>query len=450
MVDIHSHSFALIPKKVRYIENLIKQHLIESTEEGNKFYYEETNDYWIVPRYYPQWLKETYRINDFNIIYHNVEAQPIDFECSIEPRDDDQKYAIQFLSDPTQRFGILRARPGFGKTICAIKAIHQLKEKTLIVVHKEKLALQWIERFQQFTDIKDIPLFAGNLNKDKLMNMKVGIAIIHTLANRYLSRNLEYHKIMKEAGIGTIIFDECHVTIPTPYFQKGQGLLYANRYLGLSATPFRDNDIKTNIIYYNLSNKIYDTGDYDLKPIIYEVFFTSQIPEKTKRWITWNNKYIHQRYLKKAIQDPIYIDLIIKLIHQALKDNRNILLLAPNKQVLQTIGSLLNKDNITDIGYFWAGQSKDELNHQIILATSQIFKEGLDVPRLDTLIVLDQIGAEDAIEQMIGRILRQHQHKKQPKVVFLNDNNFDIHRFIARKRMKIYNNKGFQFKSIEI
>ena len=42
--------------------------------------------------------------------------------------------------------GILELPCGFGKTICALKMISDIKKKTLIIVHKEFLMNQWIER----------------------------------------------------------------------------------------------------------------------------------------------------------------------------------------------------------------------------------------------------------------------------------------------------------------
>ena len=452
---IHSHSFAAIPKEYKIYDTLIKRHLILDPDEEDaqpKYFYEETDEYWIVPRCFPELINKTYKL-DYPIQYHEVEAQEISFKCNIEPRDDDQKLAITSLSKVDERFCILRARPGFGKTVCTIKALHNIGLKSLIVVHREKLAKQWLERIVEFTNIKEdeIPIFAGKLDRDSLMNMKIGIALIHTLASRYNRKDPEYHKMMIEAGIGVVVVDECHVTVPTPQFHRGQGLLYANKYIGLSATPFRDSDAKTQIIYYHLSNKIYDIGHYDLKPIAYEVYFSSNIPEKTKRWITWGGKFILQRYLKKVVETPLYQSLVLRMIKEAYEDDRYVLVLAPRKDLLQLLADLLKERyGIDDIGFFWSGQPQEELDHKVVFATSQIFSEGLDVPRLDTLIVLDQFADRAKLEQMIGRILRKHDSKKQPKVVFLVDKDFELQHFLSLKRRKIYNQIGFDFQIIDL
>ena len=452
MISVHSHSFAFIPKELQFFDNLIKKYLVQETETGNNYFYEETNNYWIVPRYFPYWIQKVYGLHDeYSISYGTVNPQEIDFKCIIEPRNELQEKAIAYLSQPNKRFGILKAVPGFGKTIVTIKAIHELKQKTLIVVPTNKLAKQWIEKFQKFTDIKDIPLFAGNLDKDKLMTMKVGIAIVNTLANRYLKRNKEIHQLMINAGIGVVVFDECHTTVPTPYFQKAQGILYANRYLGLSATPFRDDQIQTKIIYFNLGDDVLDIAKYELKPKVYEVYFDSNIPEKTKRWITWGEKFIIQRYLKKVVECYPYRTLVLDMIKQAIDNDRKVLIIAPRKETLQLFADLVKqKLNFNDIGVFWSGKSDDELDHQVIFATTQIFKEGVDVPHLDTLIILDQFSNRTIIEQQIGRILRRYDNKKVPKVVFLVDKQFPIQIFMSKKRQKIYNQIGFEYEVINM
>ena len=46
--------------------------------------------------------------------------------------------------------GCLALHTGFGKTCLALYIIAALKKKTIIIVHKEFLMRQWIERIEQF------------------------------------------------------------------------------------------------------------------------------------------------------------------------------------------------------------------------------------------------------------------------------------------------------------
>ena len=46
--------------------------------------------------------------------------------------------------------GLLALHTGFGKTCIGLYILSLLKKKTLIIVHKEFLLRQWIERIEQF------------------------------------------------------------------------------------------------------------------------------------------------------------------------------------------------------------------------------------------------------------------------------------------------------------
>ena len=69
-------------------------------------------------------------------------------------------------------------------------------------------------------------------------------------------------------------------------------------------------------------------------------------------------------------------------------------------------------------------RSKDDEEYlqnrcQLILGVTQLAKEGLDIDRLDTLII--HLPMKDT-EQAIGRIARLHPHKKSPMAFYLLDN----------------------------
>ena len=59
--------------------------------------------------------------------------------------------------------GILELPCGFGKTICALKMISDIKKKTLIIVHKEFLMNQWIDRINDFLPSAKIGKIQGKI-----------------------------------------------------------------------------------------------------------------------------------------------------------------------------------------------------------------------------------------------------------------------------------------------
>ena len=71
--------------------------------------------------------------------------------------------------------GILEVPCGRGKTVLALKIISILKKKTLILVHKEFLMNQWIEKIQIFLPTAKVGRIQGSVidvvNKDIVIAM---------------------------------------------------------------------------------------------------------------------------------------------------------------------------------------------------------------------------------------------------------------------------------------
>ena len=71
--------------------------------------------------------------------------------------------------------GLLDVPCGFGKTIMALNIISKLKKKTLVIVHKEFLVNQWIERIEQFLPTARVGKIQGQIvdvdDKDIVLGM---------------------------------------------------------------------------------------------------------------------------------------------------------------------------------------------------------------------------------------------------------------------------------------
>ncbi len=82
---------------------------------------------------------------------------------------------------------------------------------------------------------------------------------------------------------------------------------------------------------------------------------------------------------------------------------------------------------------------------EIILATEQLAKEGLDIPDLDTLVMTTSISEIGALEQSIGRILRKFYDSNMlcPTIIDIVDKkcgNFGRH---ASQRKKYYKEEEY-------
>ncbi|NBV32182.1 MAG: hypothetical protein EBR93_06590, partial [Bacteroidetes bacterium] len=89
----------------------------------------------------------------------------------------EQKSAINDLKE--HDIGILSAPPGSGKTVMACAMIAHWKKPVIILVHRQNLLDQWIERLTTFLDIdkKEIGVWMGSKKK---MHHKVDIAMMRS------------------------------------------------------------------------------------------------------------------------------------------------------------------------------------------------------------------------------------------------------------------------------
>lgn len=285
-------------------------------------------------------------------------------------------------------FCVAVAPPGFGKTLLGAKMIGLRKVNTLVIVHKNMLLDQWIDRFMQYFNIdkKEIGYLGKSKNK---LNGKLDIATMQSLKNK--------PEIIKNYSF--VIVDECH-HIPAVTFEKILKLYEGKYILGLSATPNRKDGMEP-VIFQQLGS------------IAYEV----------KKQKTTNNKLkiVHTNFksdvdnfadlVTKLINDKERNDLIVNQIK--LHIDRKILLLTDRIEHIENIEHLLD---VFDIKYvsIHGSQKKDmqkenmeAVKHSnLVLATTSYFGEGIDFPHLNTIILATPISYYGRLVQYLGRIGR--------------------------------------------
>ena len=125
--------------------------------------------------------------------------------------------------------GLLALHTGFGKTILALNIISKLKVKTLIIVHKEFLLRQWVERIEQF-----LPKAKVGKIQAKIIDVEDKDIVICMLQS--LSMKEYPTALFKEYGL--TIVDECH-HISSEVFSRALFKVVTKYMLGLSATVKR-------------------------------------------------------------------------------------------------------------------------------------------------------------------------------------------------------------------
>jgi hypothetical protein len=149
----------------------------------------------------------------------------VPFHGTLRP---EQQVAVDALVKHDQ--GVLAATTAFGKTVVAAWLIARRGVSTLVLVHRQQLMEQWVERLSTFLELpaSAIGRIGGGRKKP---NGTLDVALIQSLVRRGVvdDRVGEY---------GHLVVDECH-HLPAASFAELARRAKARYVLGLSATVTR-------------------------------------------------------------------------------------------------------------------------------------------------------------------------------------------------------------------
>ncbi len=302
---------------------------------------------------------------------------------------DEQNLAISKVLK--KDFSICVAPPGFGKTLIGAKMIEQRGVNTLIVVNKNMLLDQWIQRFVDYFGMNKKEIGFLGKSKNKLTG-KLDIATMQSLKNK--------PEIIKNYSF--VIVDECH-HIPAVTFEQIIKLFCGKYVLGLSATPNRKDG---------------------LEPILFQQLGQISYEYKKKRTITHRVKVVNTDFKSEADNYAQLINEITidknrnELIINELKEyiDRKILILTDRIEHINILEELLIKNNLKYVsihGSLSKKEQKESLEQiessNLILATTSYFGEGIDFPHLNTIIFVTPISYYGRLVQYLGRVGRDGQ-----------------------------------------
>jgi superfamily II DNA or RNA helicase len=305
----------------------------------------------------------------------------------------------------------------------------QLKVRTMIVVHKEFLANQWVDKIKEFCPGATIGRVQGDtfdIEKDFV------IAMIQTMCMR------EFDKKAFDS-IGLLVVDEAH-HIGAPAFSQFMFKVCPRYTLGLTATPERKDGL-TRLLYWFLGP---------------EFFKVERVNQGTTKVTTLN--YTDQafkesppvtRFGQLNMAGMINIvtelearnDLIVQTAEDALADGRRVLVLSDRREHCFYLQNRLGSNAKLYVGGMKEADLAKSAKSPIVVATFQLAHEGLDIPALDTVILATP---KSDIKQSIGRIMRETAGKLNDPLIFDIADQWSVFFAMYRKRLKVYREGGFE------
>jgi len=318
--------------------------------------------------------------------------------------------------------GIIKGRPGIGKTVIAVYLSAKLGVKTCIVVDTEPLLKQWVAAFKEFTDLKETEI---GIIKQKLFSTDtpISIAFVQTLISKVKTNLPKAFEEMEKAGFGLVLFDEVHSTSSAPKFSRASLLFRTVNILGLSATPFQSG-IAEILMKNTIGEIIFENKHYELKPKYVLNYYDSKTPGKYSFVMSKMNDYIKRKafYNSIIVKSPIYFDLIVSLVKRRLLEEHIIMILCFTKQQVLLISEKLTNLGIENRKFYGDEKEKvDKENVKVLIVTYAFAGKGFDFAQLSCLILATNLAGKKSLIQVIGRILREYKGKIPPVVDDLID-----------------------------
>jgi superfamily II DNA or RNA helicase len=332
------------------------------------------------------------------------------------------------------RASMLIAATGTGKSVMGLYIAGSLGMKTVIIVNKNQLKLQWIKEITDNLGIlkSDIGIIQGDKCE---VDKPIVIAMLQTI---YTGK---YTEIIQDK-FGFTIYDEVH-NLGADQFSKALGIINSRYALGMTATDDRP-DGKDKVFKLHFGSGDVTTKS-DALPIKVHVL------EYMSRLENWGRDRTGK--IKCLSLDVRRNKLIADLIVESFKAGRQIVVFSDYKKHLKTIFDLAVEGGLDPkaAGHFYLDGEKLQnsevplkqaayfehikLNAQVLFATYGMMREGISIDRLDLGI---DATPQSKATQLIGRIRRPFKNKPLPIWYTINDINDPVLAKYSKARIKEY------------
>ena len=426
-------------------------------------YLKKVDGRYIIPRYY---------FGEPEGAWGNI-GRSLKSEHHIKLRDYQDEFFNEYMLKIKENTGILMEAPcAHGKTSMAIYLSYIRGVQTLIIVPTYYLAKQWKQRIEEFTTASCVVITSKDTEIPTDRDFTVIVADLFTcrVLPDELIKNVG-HVILDEAhrmGAETYlpILDELparYRTALTATFRRADGVHRILKYHFGEHIKMTNRfprplvyGVKTSVMlqgvvtknkpysaflefmeeYYKGFYKLHETKSaiaYDskengkLKGILEALLKKKQITKKS---------YAEIRSCLKRGEEMAYATVesyineysarrkeVIRIIEECMEAGRTVLFLSKRKDTLKSLHKYFAKYRpmlIVSETNVRSDEDEEYLQTKcpLIFGVNQLAKEGLDIDRLDTLII--HLPMADT-EQAIGRISRICEGKKQPVALYLVD-----------------------------
>lgn len=363
---------------------------------------------------------------------------PINIVFGSELRDYQKEIVSKFLSFKAQGGGLLDIPCGRGKTVMALNILAQIGLKTLVIVHKEFLLNQWVERIEQFLPGAKIGRIQGQIvdveGKDIVLGMLQSLSM------------KDYPQEMF-AEFGLTIVDEVH-HIAAEVFVRSLFKIVSPYMLGLSATMQRKDGLTKVFKMFLGPIRYKEKPNLEHNVLVKAIEFVSTDDDFNETAYDYRGNPAYSTMISKLCGFDERTRFMLKVLKHEFqsKEGQQIIVLGHNKNLLTALykGIDDDPDSYATVGYYVGGMKEAALKQSesknIIIATYSMAAEALDIKTLTTLLMATP---KTDVTQSIGRILRTKH--SQPMVIDIVDSH-EVFQKQWGKRKSYYKKQNYEMK----
>jgi superfamily II DNA or RNA helicase len=367
-----------------------------------------------------------------------VDWQP--FPVEMDYKEGHQAIALQKMID--MKRGTIEGITAMGKSYLEAGFASVFEHPVLIISHRKEIAKNILEKCQDIVGIDDV----GCVFANKVKPNRVTVGMIGSLTSR-----MDDLKSWM-SSIKAILVDESHhCSVGSQYFTFIQACTNAYYRYGLTASPWREQG--DTLAIFALTGPVIYTYAYAqaleegvVVPI--EVYMTS-INSNISMPILDNFKLVYDRGI---VFNDDRNDQIAKIIKHLYSKGENTLVL-----VWRTEHGRLISERLGEVPHEYIhGTSPNRESAKVafergdnqVLIASSIYDEGVDIERVQNVIVAAGYKAPRLSIQRIGRGMRPSKGKERCRVFDFFDtchNNLQKH---SQERLKFYKKMGFKISEL--
>ena len=361
-------------------------------------------------------IPSDYEVVDKRVVY---EIEHPEFKFDLRP-------SQKAVYDEVQDSSIINAWVSWGKTFTGLAIAGKLGQKTLVVTHTTNLRNQWEKEVKKCFGYTAGRIGSGMFNIDA----PIVCGNIQTLYRRM-------DDIKKE--FGTLILDEMH-HVSSPTFTRIVDEMPCRYKIGLTGTLERKDGSHVVFRDYFGDNVMKPPKENYLVPKI--DILKTEIRFLDGSYTPWAERINH------LTMDAEYVHGVAATAARYAAEGHKVLVVSDRVKFLKSCAALVGDKAVSitgDMDFAERERTMQKIKNekQILFGTQSIFSEGISINELSCLVLGTPVNNDPLLTQLIGRIIRKVDGKKQPVVVDFNLKGKTAARQ-ASARMGYYIKQGYE------